>query len=63
MAEQNPVVMVFEDIHWADAALLEFVEALLERSRSHPIFALTLARPDLVDRHPGWGLESARSRR
>ena len=36
MAEQNPVVMVFEDIHWADAALLEFVEALLERSRSAP---------------------------
>jgi predicted ATPase/class 3 adenylate cyclase len=55
MAQQNPVVMVFEDIHWADAALLEFVEALLERSRSHPIFVLTLARPDLVDRHPGWG--------
>ena len=47
--------MVFEDIHWADAALLEFVEALLERSRSHPIFVLTLARPDLLERHPGWG--------
>ncbi|HKX47762.1 MAG TPA: adenylate/guanylate cyclase domain-containing protein, partial [Gaiellaceae bacterium] len=55
MAQRDPVVMVFEDIHWADAALLEFVEALLERSRSHPIFVLTLARPDLVDRHPGWG--------
>ena len=55
MAQQNPVVMVFEDIHWADAALLEFVEALLERSRAHPIFVLTLARPDVVDRHPGWG--------
>jgi class 3 adenylate cyclase/tetratricopeptide (TPR) repeat protein len=55
MAQQNPVVMVFEDIHWADAALLEFVEALLERSRSYPIFVLTLARPDLIDRHPGWG--------
>jgi AAA ATPase domain/Adenylate and Guanylate cyclase catalytic domain len=55
MAQQNPVVMVFEDIHWADAALLEFVEALLERSRSHPIFVLALARPDLIDRHPGWG--------
>jgi predicted ATPase/class 3 adenylate cyclase len=55
MAERFPVVMVFEDIHWADAALLEFVEALLERSRSHPIFVLTLARPDLAQRHPGWG--------
>ena len=55
MAAQHPVVMVFEDIHWADAALLEFIESLLERSRSHPIFVLTLARPDLVDRHPSWG--------
>ena len=34
----EPVVMVFEDIHWADAALLEFVEYLLDWSRSHPIF-------------------------
>jgi predicted ATPase/class 3 adenylate cyclase len=55
MAERDPVVMVFEDIHWADASLLEFVEALLERSRAHPIFVLTLARPDLIERHPGWG--------
>jgi predicted ATPase len=55
MAERYPVIMVLEDIHWADAALLEFVEALLERSRSHPIFVLTLARPDLVERHPSWG--------
>ena len=55
MAARYPVIMVFEDIHWADAALLEFVEALLERSRAHPIFVLTLARPDVVDRHPGWG--------
>ena len=63
MAQQNPVVMVFEDIHWADAAMLEFVEALFERSRSHPIFVLTLARPDLIDRHPGGELASDRSPR
>ncbi len=55
MAEQDAVIMVFEDIHWADASLLEFIEALLERSRAHPIFVLTLARPDLLERHPGWG--------
>jgi predicted ATPase/class 3 adenylate cyclase len=54
MAEREPVVMVFEDIHWADAALLEFLEALLERSRAHPIFVLTLARPDLLERHPSF---------
>ena len=55
MAEQNPVVLVFEDIHWADASLLEFVEYLLEWSRSHRIFVLTLARPEFVERHPQWG--------
>ena len=55
MAERFPVIMVFEDIHWADAALVEFIESLLERSRTHPIFVLTLARPDVTERHPGWG--------
>ena len=47
MAEQGPVVLLFEDIQWADAALVEFVEHLLEWSRNHPIFVLVLARPDL----------------
>jgi class 3 adenylate cyclase/tetratricopeptide (TPR) repeat protein len=55
MAEANPVVLVFEDMHWADASLLEFVEYLLEWSRNYPIFVLTLARPELVERHPQWG--------
>ncbi len=55
MAERFPVIMVFEDIHWADAALVEFIESLLERSRTHPIFVFTLARPDVTERHPGWG--------
>ena len=55
MANEAPVVMVFEDLHWADASLLEFVEYLLEWSRNHAIYILTLARPDLVERQPHWG--------
>ena len=55
LAEQAPVVLVFEDLHWADAALLDFVEYLLEWSRNHPLFVLTLARPELLDRRPTWG--------
>jgi predicted ATPase/class 3 adenylate cyclase len=55
MADQFPVIMVFEDIHWADSALLEFVEYLLEWSRSYPVFVITLARPDVTERHPTWG--------
>ena len=54
MAEQGPLVMVFEDIHWADEGLVAFVEYLLDWSRHHPIFVLTLARPEIADRHPGF---------
>lgn len=50
-----PVVMVFEDLQWADAGLLDFIEYLLEWSRNHPLFVMTLARPELADRRPGWG--------
>ena len=55
LAEQRPVVLVFEDLHWADAALLDFVEYLLEWSRSHPLFVLALARPELLERRPTFG--------
>jgi class 3 adenylate cyclase len=55
MAEQAPVVMSFEDMQWADDALLDFIEYLLEWSRSLPIFIMTQARPDLLERRPDWG--------
>jgi class 3 adenylate cyclase len=55
LAEQMPTVMIFEDIHWADPSLLDFVEYLLERTRDRSIFILSLTRPDLFERRPGWG--------
>jgi class 3 adenylate cyclase/tetratricopeptide (TPR) repeat protein len=55
MAETGPVVLLFEDLHWADAALLDFVEYLLDWSRSHPLYVLTLSRPELGERHPTFG--------
>jgi tetratricopeptide (TPR) repeat protein len=55
MSETLPVILVFEDIHWADNALLDFIEHLLEWSRDRAIFLLTLARPELLDRRPTWG--------
>ncbi len=54
MAELDPVVMVFEDMHCADDGLLDFVEYLLDWSAGHRIFILTLARPELSERRPGW---------
>jgi len=55
IAERGPVVLVFEDIQWADEGLLDFVTELLDRSRNLPIFVAALTRPELFDRRPGWG--------
>lgn len=55
LADEMPMVMVFEDIQWADASLLDFIEYLLEWSHEHPLFILTLARPEIAERRPTWG--------
>ncbi|HEY8171118.1 MAG TPA: AAA family ATPase [Candidatus Limnocylindria bacterium] len=55
VADRSPTVLVFEDLHWADPALLDFVEHLATWSRSHRIMVVTLARPELLDRRPGFG--------
>ncbi|MDP9250063.1 MAG: AAA family ATPase, partial [Chloroflexota bacterium] len=54
VADTGPTVMVFEDLQWADSALIDFVEYLLEWSRNLPLFVMTLARPEVEDRHPNW---------
>jgi predicted ATPase/class 3 adenylate cyclase len=55
LADADPVVMVFEDMHWADPSLLDFVEYLLEWSRDYPLYIITLTRPELMERRPTWG--------
>jgi class 3 adenylate cyclase/tetratricopeptide (TPR) repeat protein len=55
LADVYPIVLAFEDMQWADASLLDFVEYLLEWSRNSPIFVITLARPELAERRPTWG--------
>jgi predicted ATPase/class 3 adenylate cyclase len=55
LAATGPVVMVVEDLQHADAGLLDFLEHLLDWARDVPIFVLTLARPELETRRPGWG--------
>src|SRR5581483_10835935 len=54
MADRDPVVLVFEDMQWADAGLLDFLDYLLDWSRHHPVFVLSLARPELAEKHPAW---------
>ena len=55
LANTYPTVLVFEDMQWADASLLDFVEYLLEWSKASPLFVLTLARPELLDKRQNWG--------
>jgi hypothetical protein len=54
-----PTVLVFEDLQWADTALTEFIEYLLEWSRAHPLFVVTLARLEIADKHPTWGAQGS----
>ncbi len=54
LAATAPVVLVFEDFHYADSGLIDFVDHLLEWSRDVPIYVVTLARPELIERRPEW---------
>jgi class 3 adenylate cyclase/tetratricopeptide (TPR) repeat protein len=55
LADTYPTVLAFEDMQWADTSLLDFVEYLLEWSRDKPVFVVTLARPELLEKRPTWG--------
>ena len=55
IAARGTVVLVFEDLHWADAGLLDFIDHVLEWSRAVPLYVVTLARPELLERRPEWG--------
>ncbi len=55
LADTYPTLLVFEDMQWADTSLLDFVEYLLEWSRSSPLFVVVLARPELLEKRPSWG--------
>jgi class 3 adenylate cyclase/tetratricopeptide (TPR) repeat protein len=54
IAEKEPVVLVFEDLQWADSGLLDFIDYLLEWSAEFPLFMLALGRPELLAARPTW---------
>jgi DNA-binding SARP family transcriptional activator len=55
LAEQRPAVLVIEDLHWADDALLDFLDHLIEWAADVPLLVVATARPELLARRPGWG--------
>jgi hypothetical protein len=63
LAGDAPVVMVFEDLHHADQGLFDFIEYLLDWSAEHPLFLLTVARPDVAERRAGWPPDHPRATR
>jgi len=60
IADVQPLILLFEDIHWAEEPLLDLIEHLADRVRA-PLLILCLARPELLDTRPGWGGGRARS--
>jgi class 3 adenylate cyclase/tetratricopeptide (TPR) repeat protein len=61
LAGDGPAVLVFEDLHWADPALLSFLEHLADWAEGVPLLVLCTARPELHEQHSGWagGLRNA----
>src|SRR5205085_7533679 len=55
MAEMRPLVLVFDDLHWADDGVLDFVDYLVEWAARVPMLVACTARPELLERRPGWG--------
>jgi predicted ATPase len=54
-AEQQPLVLVIEDLHWSSDSLLDLVDSVLQPRADVPLVMIVLARPELLDRRPGWG--------
>ena len=58
-ARDRPLVVVFDDVHWAEPTFLDMVEYVAGRSRDAQLLVLCLARPDLLELRPGWAATSA----
>jgi class 3 adenylate cyclase len=55
LADRRPAVLVFEDLHWADNDLLDFVDHLVDWATDVPMLCVCTARPELLERRPTWG--------
>jgi class 3 adenylate cyclase/tetratricopeptide (TPR) repeat protein len=55
LARERPLVVVFDDVHWAEPTFLDFVDHLSDWSRDAPILVVCLGRPEFLDERPTWG--------
>jgi class 3 adenylate cyclase/tetratricopeptide (TPR) repeat protein len=55
LARERPVVVVFDDIHWAEPTMLDLIEHLADWTRDAAVLLVCLARPELLEIRPGWG--------
>ena len=55
VARERPLVVVFDDVHWAEPTFLDLIEHVAERSQEAPLLLLCLARPELLEERPSWG--------
>jgi class 3 adenylate cyclase len=54
-AASGPLLLVFEDLHWAADSLLDLVDNLMQPRTGAPLLVVSIARPELIDRRPAWG--------
>ena len=55
VARSHPLVLIFDDIHWAEHTFLNLIEHLADGSRGVPLLILCMARPEFLEARPGWG--------
>jgi class 3 adenylate cyclase/tetratricopeptide (TPR) repeat protein len=55
LADTQPLVLLFEDVQWADEPLLDLIEQLIRSLRTVPVLVVAIARPELLDTRPSWG--------
>jgi class 3 adenylate cyclase/uncharacterized protein len=54
-SREQPLILLFEDLHWSSESLLDLVEFVMQPRGDAPVLIVALARPELIDRRPGWG--------
>ena len=63
LARTGPLVVVLDDLHWAEPTFLDLIEHVADFSRGFPILLVGIARPELLDTRPGWGAAGSTRRR